>query len=662
MRSQKYLFILFILLFIPLIYADWNLFSESVTVNVDLYGRITYNNPSDIESFEINLQYFPRNLTNQVLTKKNIFPLDNIRRQTDENLYFFFDQFFGNQIIYGVNSTITVFSDSIDIPNKINFPLVDVPDYVRDFLLPTKTADSDDPRIIELANELVQNEDDLYEVVVKIAEWVQNNVKYDLTTVTAEASLPASWVLVHRYGVCDEITNLFMALLRSQGIPVRYVSGISYTTADYLDSHWGPHGWSEVYFPGTGWVPFDVTYQQYGYVDPTHIILSHSKDSTDDSTLFRWKESGSSVNIEPIITETDLVSFEGNFDYKIYIDVKPYYESVGIGSYNLIELQVTNLRNSYIAPIFYISQIRDITNIDNNRKSVTLKPYQTKSFYWLIKISDFIDASATYNVPLVINSSFGPGATSNFQISPISFKYSRHDFQKILDSLAVNVVDDNVDFGCIKNDTREIYEGMDFVIICDVINNEDFLINDFRLCFSEICKTFSLEPGSSYRDRFLIESPLSGVHIAPFILHYNNVSRTSIINTLVKDDPMIELLNISYPENVFYDEIINIEFLLSRKSNSAPREINVILMNDYFNEVLFIDEFVNDQSIVFRLNSKILDSGENQINFYLNYEDELGNSYRESYLINMELVGLSIWQKTILSFRKFYRYTVSIFA
>src|SRR3989338_2220208 len=108
----------------------------------------------------------------------------------------------------------------------------------------------------------------MYVASFLLASWVKENVRYDLTTLTAEAVQTSSWVFQERRGVCDELTNLFIAMARSVGIPARFVTGTVYSG---LLPGWGNHGWAEVYFQGYGWVPFDVTYGQYGWIDPSHV-------------------------------------------------------------------------------------------------------------------------------------------------------------------------------------------------------------------------------------------------------------------------------------------------------------------------------------------------------------------------------------------------------
>ena len=77
-------------------------------------------------------------------------------------------------------------------------------------------------------------------------------------------------------------------MARSLGIPARFSSGISYSTSDLFPEPWQPHGWAEVYFPGVGWVSFDITFGEYGYIDVTHIKLRDGFDPTEPATKFEW--------------------------------------------------------------------------------------------------------------------------------------------------------------------------------------------------------------------------------------------------------------------------------------------------------------------------------------------------------------------------------------
>jgi transglutaminase-like putative cysteine protease len=62
-------------------------------------------------------------------------------------------------------------------------------------------------------------------------------------------------ILEQGKGVCQDFTHLMIAVLRSFGVPTRYVSG--YIHRANRDSQ--SHAWCEAWLPGLGWVGVDPT-------------------------------------------------------------------------------------------------------------------------------------------------------------------------------------------------------------------------------------------------------------------------------------------------------------------------------------------------------------------------------------------------------------------
>ena len=201
------------------------------------------------------------------------------------------------------------------VKKKIKFPLTEIDPGFAAYIEPQEIIDIT-PGIRELALELSQEEDDLYRVVFNLADWVHENIEYNLSSATAEATQKSSWTLSQRYGVCDEITALFISLNRALGIPARFVSGSAYTD---LNNDWGSHGWAEVYFPGVGWVPFDVTYAQFGYVDASHVKFVDSADATPSSVSYISR--GIDFDIKPGELKTDVQVKEFGIKKQGFIDV-----------------------------------------------------------------------------------------------------------------------------------------------------------------------------------------------------------------------------------------------------------------------------------------------------------------------------------------------------
>jgi transglutaminase-like putative cysteine protease len=89
--------------------------------------------------------------------------------------------------------------------------------------------------------------------VCQVAEFIRGRFEYarDVT----DATSPIDHLLEQRKGVCQDFTHLMIAVLRSYGVPARYVSG--YIHRENNDSQ--SHAWCEVWLPDVGWTGFDPT-------------------------------------------------------------------------------------------------------------------------------------------------------------------------------------------------------------------------------------------------------------------------------------------------------------------------------------------------------------------------------------------------------------------
>jgi len=103
------------------------------------------------------------------------------------------------------------------------------------------------------------------EGVSKLTEWVHNYMTYDLDYVGRDST--STEILETKRGVCSAYSKLLAALLRSKNIPTKFVVGYAYSG---VQKKFIPHAWNEV-LTTEGWVPFDPTWLQGGFVDATHI-------------------------------------------------------------------------------------------------------------------------------------------------------------------------------------------------------------------------------------------------------------------------------------------------------------------------------------------------------------------------------------------------------
>ena len=67
---------------------------------------------------------------------------------------------------------------------------------------------------------------------------------------------------------CGQQTLLLMTLLRLNGIPARWQSGMMFADKDGVQSYWNLHDWGQLYIAPYGWVPMDVTFGRLDAADP----------------------------------------------------------------------------------------------------------------------------------------------------------------------------------------------------------------------------------------------------------------------------------------------------------------------------------------------------------------------------------------------------------
>lgn len=87
--------------------------------------------------------------------------------------------------------------------------------------------------------------------------------------------------ILNRRGVCQDFTHIMIAILRSLGIPARYVSGYLYQSREIEDRSvdGASHAWLEAWFPKIGWVGFDPTNNRLA--SERHISIAVGRDYRD---------------------------------------------------------------------------------------------------------------------------------------------------------------------------------------------------------------------------------------------------------------------------------------------------------------------------------------------------------------------------------------------
>jgi len=121
------------------------------------------------------------------------------------------------------------------------------------------------PRIKELAQEVTTGLTSAFDKAAKIESYLRNNYTYSTEIKEADAIDPLySFLFNSREGHCEYYATAMVMMLRSINVPSRLVNGFQRGEYNELGGYFivrqrDAHSWTEVYFPGHGWVEFDAT-------------------------------------------------------------------------------------------------------------------------------------------------------------------------------------------------------------------------------------------------------------------------------------------------------------------------------------------------------------------------------------------------------------------
>ncbi len=572
--------------------AQDNLYQyDFLVMNLEIRGSfdlVAQSQNSIVKSTQADLLLYPREDFRQKLldikTQGEISPQKIIFRWTDGRI---------EEKEYGYKAKIRTHNLRQRVTTKVPFPLENI-NGNEQYTLPTESIDSDNPAIISKAAELSEGEDDLFKVVFNLASWVEDNVKYDLNTLTASASQKASWVLENREGVCDEMTSLFVAMARSLGIPARFVSGISYTTSELFDHPWQPHGWAEVYFPKIGWVSFDITFGEYGYIDVTHIKLREGFDPLDPATKFEWVAKDVNLKAEELKLDVEIKERGTSVPEEIILEQELLSAEIEPGSYNLVKAILKNEADHYAATTLHLAVPEEISIEDSSKRKIVLGPREVRETYWIIRASENLEDSFVYSMPVIIFTEKNTSVGDLFTVKNGARNFGRNDVQKLIVDDEEKTYSRKVYLEC--DDLGQINVDEKVAVSCTIKNLGNINLKEVRFCIEQECKTVDLPVGGKQT---------IGIRDLQKKIGWNTLYATADNELIEKKkafhyvvlDPAVLRTGVEYPKEVRYGEDFSISIILDKESFVSPKEINVILEGPGFQQKWTIDRIDENQNL-----------------------------------------------------------------
>ncbi|WP_052676092.1 DUF4129 domain-containing transglutaminase family protein [Paenibacillus sp. IHBB 10380] len=158
-------------------------------------------------------------------------------------------------------------------------------------------------RIKTLSDRITSETDNRYDAALAIQTYLKEQYKYAMNTKIppANADFVEDFLFVTKQGYCNHFATAMTIMLRSQGIPARYVKGYTQgtlkegSTSTYVVDEINAHAWVEVYFPERGWTPFDPT---PGFnIATSDTAVSEMVDPKNTIQEVTWKYFSGTMNV-----------------------------------------------------------------------------------------------------------------------------------------------------------------------------------------------------------------------------------------------------------------------------------------------------------------------------------------------------------------------------
>ncbi|RKX57005.1 MAG: hypothetical protein DRP29_08935 [Thermodesulfobacteriota bacterium] len=453
------------------------------------------------------------------------------------------------------------------------------------------------------ASEIVRGSRSVLEAGLKLAKWVHNNIDYDIFY--GDTIKKASWVFENRKGVCDEYSNLYVALARSLGIPARFVSGTAYT--NILDD-FGAHAWAEFY--AGKWIPVDLTFGQYGTVDASHIATYYSGDAGFRAeTITCFGQGSANFPSEPDNYASAECMPKKLFDFDAHLD----RNEISDDDYALVTVEIENPYEYYIPLSVKFTRVEKVELVHGDYEDyIILAPFSKSIKNFLIYVQDLPD-NYIYTMPINIDIDFAGQENLTLSVEPKKMPKSyEYYLSKISEGLMFTPQMQMSSFAV----TNPNYNNSATIDVSVKNTGNDILNLSYQVIVNE--NVFSSELGElllNQENEFEITFPITdvGEFEANFAISSGNISLTRNFLVVSAENPNL-FINYSGPKE-FADSL----------------EFNVSTTICYSGSLLIetpskkINLWLGNHSLM--LNSGYFKPGKNSLKFFIKCTDIYGTEF-----------------------------------
>ncbi|MGB9708086.1 MAG: transglutaminase-like domain-containing protein [Candidatus Pacearchaeota archaeon] len=603
---------------------EFNVSMKELKLSVNVSNTIH----SDATKILANLTYFPREDERQQASLKTIPGAEQIG---EEFILFNFSK--KGEITFKVESIVNTKFFLKKVKKNVSLIGLDVPAELEDYIESSNYV-ALDPYIRNKARQLATK--DAMETLYNLAEYVRNNMNYSLGQMEIKNS---SWIMENKQGVCSHYTILFMALARSLGLPARFVAGVAYSNKD---NKFGEHAWAEVWLPEHGWVPYDVTFGQYGWLDSSHVEL---KKSIDVSSSVEYSYIGN-MDIGNLSIKTSVLEQEGKVTIPLDIDMFMFRHTSGFNSYIPVEVTVKNLEDYYVVVPVRISVAPGIFGA--SEKIVFLKPKSSARVFFMINIPELKECETGCIANVVIEDIFGNKDEAGILIERDNPKMSLQEAEAIIRAYSP-VRETSIDFYC-KADKEFYYNYEQISVTCNAKSQKDMRVS---VCNQNVCKNVTLYANQT--EQVLLYIPAikgnetntnDSIQVQCLVLciitrEQRDVLAVSCVDTKLLEAPQVNITEIKNTE-AKYGSSGALELVV--ESNIAINaNLSIARGSEFEKQTIFLNKGAN--TIKVDMKTWEMDIGEKQVHASILYEDKNGKVYEAQRDFVFVVKDVSIFEK-----------------
>lgn len=243
------------------------------------------------ESFA-ELRVWPRNTRTQTVLQRKLIldpkvPVDNYVDYFGNHVEFFSIPFRHQKLAVEATAEVQTFPTP-DLTEALGVTVGEARQIFRsqtftlfDFLQSSETVPLGEV-LLPLKRRALGPASTLGEVLHELNGWIHREFAYKAGV--TDISTPLAQVVKQRTGVCQDFAHLMLAILRTIGLPARYVSGyIEHFDPEKTDARLigaaASHAWVEVFLPGGEWYGLDPTNNQAA--GERHVVTAVGRDYHD---------------------------------------------------------------------------------------------------------------------------------------------------------------------------------------------------------------------------------------------------------------------------------------------------------------------------------------------------------------------------------------------